>query len=51
MFSGDYGLMGDAFSPKEESARNLREFAKFAPEHQRQMTTLLEAFLANASLL
>ena len=51
VFSGDYGLMGDAFSPKEESARNLREFAKFAPEHQRQMTTLLEAFLANASLL
>ncbi len=50
VFAGDYELMGSAFSPKEESARNLREFAKFAPEHQRQMTALLEAFLANAEL-
>ena len=51
VFSGDYDLMGDAFNSQEESARNLREFAKFAPEHQRQMTALLEAFLANAGLL
>ena len=50
VFAGDYELMGSAFSPQEESARNLREFAKFAPEHQRQMTALLGAFLANAGL-
>ena len=50
VFSGDYQLMGSAFIPEEESARNLREFAKFAPQHQRQMTALLEAFLANAGL-
>ena len=50
VFSGDYDLMGDAFVPQEESARNLREFAKFAPEHRRQMTGLLEAFLLNAGL-
>ena len=50
VFSGDYELMGSAFRPEEESARNLREFAKFAPEHQRQMTALLESFLANAGL-
>ncbi len=50
VFAGDYELMGSAFSPQEESARNLREFAKFAPEHQRQMTALLETFLANAGL-
>jgi hypothetical protein len=50
VFSGDYELMGQAFSPEEEAARNLREFTKFAPEHQRQMTGLLEAFLANAGL-
>ena len=50
VFTGDYRLMGDAFDPKEESARNLREFTKFAPEHQRQMTALLEAFLTNAVL-
>ena len=51
VFKGDYQLMGSAFSPEEESARNLREFAKFAPEHQRQMTALLNAFLANAGLV
>ena len=51
VFAGDYELMGSSFSPREESARNLREFAKFAPEHQRQMTALLEAFLANAGLV
>ncbi len=51
VFEGDYELMGSAFTPEEESARNLREFAKFAPEHQRQMTALLESFLANAGLV
>ena len=51
VFAGDYELMGSAFNPQEESSRNLREFAKFAPEHQRQMTALLEAFLANAGLV
>ena len=50
VFSGDYDLMGDAFVPEEESARNVREFAKFAPVHQGQMTALLEAFLLNAGL-
>ena len=50
VFAGDYELMGSAFSPGEESARNLREFARFATEHQRQMSDLLEAFLVNAGL-
>lgn len=50
VFEGDYKLMGEAFDPETESARNLREFAKFAPQHQRQMTALMEAFLANAGL-
>ncbi len=50
VFAGDYGLMGDAFNPQEESGRNLREFTKFAPEHQRQMTALLKAFLTNVGL-
>ena len=50
VFADDYHLMGGAFNPEEESARNLREFAKFAPQHQRQMTALLEAFLAGAGL-
>ena len=51
VFTGDYELMGLEFDAKEESARNLREFVKFAPEQQRQMTALLEAFLENAGLL
>ncbi len=50
VFSADYELMGDAFDSGEESARNLREFARFASEHRRQMTKLLEAFLLNAGL-
>ena len=50
VFSADYELMGDAFDSVEESARNLREFARFAPEHRRQMTALLEAFLSNSGL-
>ena len=50
VFAGDYGLMGDAFDPAEESARNLREFAGFYPEHRRQMTAMLLTFLENAGL-
>ena len=46
----DYRLMGDRFDPDEEAARNLREFAKFAPTHEAQMGTLLRAFLSNAGL-
>ena len=46
----DYFLMGDRFDPKEEAARNLREFAKFAPIHETQMAELLRAFLSNAGL-
>ncbi len=48
VFFGDYLLMGDAFRPDEEAARNLREFTRFFPVHQRQMTALFEAFLNNA---
>ena len=51
VFRGDYELMGKAFIPEEESARNLREFAKYAPQHQQQMSELLKAFLSNAGLL
>ena len=50
VFSGDYEMMGPDFDPKEESARNLREFTRFAPQHRRQMTAMLESFLRNASL-
>lgn len=50
VFAGDYALMGPAFNPADESARNRREFAKFAPEHRRQMAAMLNAFLANAGL-
>ena len=51
VFAGDYDLMGNRFNAEDESARNLREFAKFAPKHQRQMSALLEAFLSNARLI
>ena len=47
----DYLLMGDNFNPAEEAARNLREFAKFAPVHEAQMGDMLRAFLLNAGLL
>ena len=47
-FAGDYHLMGGHFDPEEESRRNLREFAKFAPVHEAQMGELLAAFLVNA---
>ena len=46
----DYLLMGDGFDPAEEAARNLREFAKFAPIHEAQMGDLLRAFLLKAGL-
>ena len=44
-FPEDYELMGEHFDPQEESARNLREFAKFAPYHEAQMREMLLAFL------
>ena len=50
VFFGDYGLMGDAFSPDEEASRNLREFTRFFPVHQLQMTALLETFLNRAGI-
>ena len=49
--SGDYLLMGPNFDPLEESSRNLREFARFAPLHEAQMRDMLTAFLVNANLL
>ncbi len=47
----DYKLMGEGFDPVEEAARNLREFAKYAPQHEAQMRELLRAFLENAGLV
>lgn len=49
--AGDYLLMGDRFDPQEEAARNLREFAKFAPVHEEQMRQMLWAFLETTGLL
>lgn len=49
--SGDYALMGDRFDPKEEAARNLREFARYEPHYRKQMRDLLLAFLRNAGLV
>ena len=46
----DYLLMGDNFNPAEESARNLREFAKFAPVHEAQMGEMFRSFLLTAGL-
>ena len=46
----DYLLMGDRFDPREEAARNLSEFVKFAPIHEAQMREMLKAFLAEAGL-
>ena len=48
---GDYKLMGAPFDAAEEAARNLREFAKFAPVHEEQMREMLVAFLRNAGCL
>ncbi len=50
VFYGDYALMGDRFDPREEAARNEREFTKFARAHEAQMGELLAAFLENAGL-
>ena len=47
--AGDYALMGERFDPREEAARNLREFAAFAPYHERQMARLLRAILRQAA--
>lgn len=46
--AGDYGLMGERFSPEQEAARNLREFTAFAPHHEAQMGQMLLALLAQA---
>ena len=43
--AGDYELMGDRFDPAAEAARNLREFAAYAPLYERQMDRMLRAFL------
>jgi len=48
--AGDYELMGERFDPGEEAARNLREFAAFAPFHERQMARLLRALLSQAGI-
>ena len=48
-FPKDYEMMGDRFDATEESARNLREFAKFAPYHEAQMREMLLAFLRNVA--
>ena len=49
--AGDYALMGDRFNPAGEAARNLREFARFAPHHEAQMARMLRALLTQAGLL
>ena len=49
--AGDYRLMGRRFDPAEESARNLREFAKYAPAYQAQMRQMLNAFLDNTGVV
>lgn len=48
--AGDYQLMGDQFDPAEEAARNLREFARYAPHYETQMREMLIAFLENAGV-
>ena len=48
-FSEDYELMGDRFDPNDEAARNLREFAKFAPYHETQMRDMFLAFLGGVA--
>lgn len=48
--AGDYTLMGDRFNPADEAARNLREFAAFAPYHEAQMARMLRALLTEAGL-
>ena len=46
--AGDYELMGERFDPAAEAARNLREFAVFAPHYEPQMARLLRAILRQA---
>ena len=46
----DYQLMGERFDPREEAARNLREFTAFAPYHEAQMGRMLRALLKQAQL-
>lgn len=48
--AGDYELMGDRFDPREEAARNLREFTIFARRHEAQMGRMLKALLGQAGL-
>jgi GMP synthase (glutamine-hydrolysing) len=48
--AGDYELMGDRFDPREEAARNLREFTAFASHHEAQMGRMLIALLVQAGL-
>jgi GMP synthase (glutamine-hydrolysing) len=48
--AGDYTLMGGCFDPAEETARNLREFSKYAPHYEPQMRDVLVAFLHNAGI-
>ena len=48
--SGGYQLMGQRFDPAEEAARNLREFARYAPHYEAQMAEMLRAFLRQAGV-
>ena len=47
---GDYQLMGRHFDPAEEAARNLREYARYAPHYEAQMGEMLRAFLQQAGV-
>ena len=47
----DYRLMGPQFDPDEESARNDREFRKYAPYYEQQSRDMLIAFLVQAGLV
>lgn len=49
--ASDYDLMGSRFDPREEAARNLREFTAFARFHEAQMGRMFKALLAQAGLL
>ena len=44
--ASDYDLMGDRFDPREEAARNLREFERFYPVHRAQMADFLKVVLS-----
>jgi GMP synthase (glutamine-hydrolysing) len=48
--SEDYALMGSQFDPTAETARNLREFSKYAPFYETQMREVLIAFLHNTGI-